>query len=121
LGFPALIPASYVDLALGAEHPARTTHFLRIRPTGAENFYVGCRYSNDRLANAQTVTMLALEAGPDLVPHVNWQPLFILVAAVPMLMNFDFLIGRDRGRLQRPSPPGSIKAEIVSASRDMAA
>jgi hypothetical protein len=122
LGFPALIPASFVDIALGPHHPVGDTHFLRVRSDSeAKNLYLGCTYTNDRLADAQTVKVLVLEAGPDFAPYVDWQPLLISVAAVPMLMNFDFLLGRDKGRLQRPSPSRSVKAEIVSASSEMAA
>ena len=113
LGFPAIIPASFIDM-MGTDD-AGVSRVVRLRSRKRHcHLFIGCTYSNNRLADAETVTPLICEAGEDVAPFLDWQPFLIAVKPYPTQENFAFLHRKDNGNLQAPLPQGSLDVEGVS-------
>jgi len=113
LGFPAMIPASYIDLVAieGGGQPMA----VRLRPRDpSQHLYLGCAFIGNMAGDAQGVIPLICRAGGDIAPFADWQPLLIGIQRCPMEENFDFLLRKDNGRLQAPLPSGSVNAEFFS-------
>ena len=111
LGFPGMIPASFIDLALDPEDGEDDAIAVRLRSAVGDALFIGCRFAPNDLNNAVTLTVLVSEPGPDIAPYTDWQPVIIPVSFMPTTANSDFIFRRDHGRLQVPSPWGSLKVE----------
>lgn len=113
LGYPALIPATSIDMALEPQDAGKP-EALRLRPAFGETLYIGCTYRGNPAGDAETVAPLVCGAGDDIAPYADWQPLLIRIAGAPRQGHFDFLLRRDHGRLQVPSESRTVKTEVIS-------
>jgi hypothetical protein len=108
LGYPALIPASSIDVIDRAGQP--------VRFTGAkgENLYVGCQYFQVSRGAPISVVPLFREAGPDIAPYSDLQPL-LLPIHTPLKSGILAFIDPQDGamHLRRSSPAGTIKMETL--------
>jgi hypothetical protein len=115
LGYPGLVPATFVDIAL-ASQTTGTKEILRLHPPSGENLYVGCTYRPNSAGDAQMMVPLVCGSGRDIEPYADWQPLLIRIAGAPCRSHFDFLLRRDHGRLQVPSEFRTVTTEIISSA-----
>jgi len=113
LGYPALIPATFIDMALEPQDAGKP-EALRLRPAFGETLYIGCTYRGNSAGDAETVVPLVCGAGVNIAPNADWQPLLIRIAGAPCQSHFDFLLRRNHGRLQVPSEWGTVTTEIIS-------
>jgi hypothetical protein len=113
LGYPGLVPATYVDMALAHEAVGRQ-EILRLRPAPGESLYIGCTYQPNNAGDAQTMAPLVCGAGGDIAPYADWQPLLIRIAGAPRQGHFDFLLRRHHGRLKAPSEARTVMTEVIS-------
>jgi hypothetical protein len=105
IGYPGLCPASYLILATDPARYDRNTAIRVQTPEGSSwNLYVGCFYQPDRQGVARSAVPMVCKAGRDLSPYMEWQPLFVRITPSPVQENFDFLLRRDKGRLQQAFP-----------------
>jgi hypothetical protein len=116
LGFPALIPASFVDLFADGTTTEDGAIGVRLRALDGGPLYIGCTFLPSELNNAKSVAMLVRVPNENVAPYVNWQPLFIPIFGAPTLENFDFISRRDNGRLQVPSMPVPVTVETLFGS-----
>lgn len=114
VGYPALIPATYIDLAIESGSSDKAPQAMRLRSGAGPHLFIGCAFRNDAYGDAQTVTPLVCHAGPDIRRHIEWQPVLIPIAGPPTREHFDFLARRNHSRLLSPSASRAIKAEIIS-------
>jgi hypothetical protein len=113
LGYPALIPATSIDMALERQDAGKPKA-LRLRPVFGETLYIGCTYRGNSAGDAETVAPLVCGAGADIAPYADWQPLLIQIAGAPRQSHFDFLMRRGNGRLQGPSESRTIETQVIS-------
>lgn len=105
LGYPALIPASSIELSL----PNRT---LRVTSACEERLYVGATYFQVGTGARISVVPLYVDAGPDLSPFTRWQPLLIPIHSIPRSGILDFISEQGAAHLRRPSARNSLAVAV---------
>jgi hypothetical protein len=107
LGYPALIPASSIELT---DRAGRT---VRLTDTKGENLYVGCQYFQVSRGSPISVAPLVREAGPDIVPYSDLQPLLLPIRMFPRSGILAFIDPQDGAmHLRRASLGGAIAVAI---------
>jgi hypothetical protein len=113
LGFPAVIPASFVDLFTDPTKTENDVIGVRLRALNGGLLYIGCTFLPDELNNAKSVALLVREPNENVAPYINWQPLFIPIVGGPSRESFDFISRHDNGWLQVPSAPMPVVVEML--------
>lgn len=118
VGYPALIPATFVDLALSVAAPSEAPTAVRLRSGAGVPLFIASAFKNDTFGNAQTVFPIVCNAGDDIARYIEWQPVLLPIAGPPTMQHFDFLSRRGQSRLLVPSDSRVVKAQIISLSAD---
>jgi hypothetical protein len=110
LGYPALIPASFVEI-MGRGDAVRLTDY------DGKNLYLAAMYFQSSRGAPISVVPLIRGAGPDIAPYSDLQPLLIPIQALPRSGIRAFIDPQDGApHLRRASLAGTIKIENVSAA-----
>lgn len=104
-----LIPVSHVDMACGDEHDGGESVRLRLRQDPW--FCLGGVYRPHGLFNAHGFALLACEAGEDLKPYCDLQPIIVPRQYWIAWLNSS----KDTRPIQRPLPAGQLEIETRSA------
>jgi hypothetical protein len=114
IGFPAIIPASFVDIGPSEKPADGDSGAVRLRPRQGEYLYIACAYRTDERSTAAAVSLLACEPGPDIKAYVNWQPILIPILDNLSLRNFDFITPHNNRQFVAPSPQGTLLVERLT-------
>lgn len=111
LGYPVLVPATSIEIE-DRDGPVRLTD------AHGGILYVGCMGFEPPTHATTYFIPLVLEAGPDIEPYSDWQPLLIPVQAIPKPGVEAFLSSEGAGHLRKPSDAGSISVEPLTGLAD---
>jgi hypothetical protein len=114
IGWPGLIPASFIEMATTTADAKGRSTLLRIGP---HTMFIGCVVYPDQLGRARYVVPLIREAGRYVAPYTDWEMLLVPIFSSPEPNNFRFILREDNGWLQvAPSPRVNIEHIDVERS-----
>jgi hypothetical protein len=117
LGYPALIPATSIDLGPAMMVEGSELFGVRLRAKYGGKLYLAATFTPGQYGQAKIARPIVCRPSRALAGYLSWQPLLIAMTKVPTDGNFAFISRTDNGWLQTKTDAVGVDVTFLRESR----